>query len=85
MKNLGSAPRKIISTLGFVALLAAVLIIANQGEAAPPPGGFAFELVIDAYSHPGKVKVFRFRDGPRVCYVASAENAADTISCVVSP
>lgn len=77
--------KRIVSTLGFVAFIASLLIVANTGEAAPPSGGFRFERVVDDYTGPGRVTVYRFRDGPRVCYVAAAENAADTIACVVSP
>lgn len=55
---------------------------AGEQNSAPPPGGFGVELVADYAA----VRVYRFRDGDRVCYVSAPPNSAtQAISCVVSP
>jgi hypothetical protein len=74
----------------FVAFLTVVMVsptvlftLARPAKAAPPTGGFALEYVGRTESR----AIYRFRDGPRVCYLVEHGGVQSTpsISCVVSP
>lgn len=80
-----------VLSLAVVLLMAVIAYLGlwlggGTAVASPPLQGFSQDCVVqEAY---GVCRIYRFRDGPRVCYwgkegVGSKENLA--ISCVESP
>ena len=79
-----------VTAVAFLAFCASMVLWNLSGwpaaHAAPPPGGFAMEYVGE-FDLPGEnpKRIYRFRDGPRVCYVTVVLGYDAPIACVVSP